>query len=99
VRQCCKLLLHRSDVQITKAVDKKAMEISDDSTTMTKSRYIEITFEATDVIRIGTTQCSLDGQAFTSSCTSPVTYDKLSKGTHQFTARATDAAAGKDAIL
>jgi hypothetical protein len=36
------------------------MEISDDNSTTTKSQYIEIRFEATDVVGIGKTQCSLD---------------------------------------
>ena len=55
---------------------------------------------APSAVGVNKTQCSLDGQPFTSSCTSLVTYDKLSKGTHQFTVRATDAAAaGKGAIL
>jgi Ca2+-binding RTX toxin-like protein len=77
-------------VQITQAVDKKGVEVSDGGTT-TNSRYIKITFEATegDVGRIVSIQCSLDGQAFT-SCTSPVVYDKLMKGTHEFTVRAFD---------
>jgi hemolysin type calcium-binding protein len=78
------------DVQITQAVDKKGVEVSDGGTT-TNSRYIKITFEATegDVGGIVSIQCSLDGQAFT-SCTSPVVYDKLRKGSHEFTVRAWD---------
>jgi hypothetical protein len=43
------------------------------------------------VVGIDNTECSLDGQAFI-SCTSPVVYDRLSGGTHQFTVRSTDAA-------
>ena len=82
------------DVEITKAatVDNKGKEvvISDGGTT--KSRSIKITFEATagEVGEIDRIECSLDGQAFTSSCTSPVVYDKLSRGTHEFTVRAWD---------
>jgi len=66
------------------------VEVSDGGTT--NSRYIKITFEVTKgnqgLDKIG---CSLDGQAFT-SCTSPVTYDKLKKGNHEFTVRVWDAA-------
>jgi hypothetical protein len=51
--------------------------------------YIRITFEATDAVGIDTTECSIDGQAFT-SCTSPVSYNRLSRGTHEVTVRATD---------
>jgi hypothetical protein len=54
-------------------------------------RYIEITFQATDAVGIDNTECSLDGQPFT-SCSSPVVHDRLSRGTHQFTVRSTDAA-------
>jgi hypothetical protein len=77
------------DVEITKAVDKKGVEIAEGS--ITKSHYIQITFEATDAVGVDNTQCSLDGQTF-SSCTSPVIYDGLRKGTHNFTVRSTDAA-------
>jgi hypothetical protein len=77
------------DVQITKSADKKRVGIAEDSTT--KSHYIQITFEATDSVGIDKTECSLDGQVFT-SCTSPVIYDGLKKGTHNFTVRSTDAA-------
>jgi hypothetical protein len=78
------------DVEITKAVDKKGVAIAEGSTT--KSHYIKITFEATDAVGVDKSECSLDGQAFTSSCTSPIVYDGLKKGTHNFTVRATDAA-------
>jgi hypothetical protein len=80
-----------SDVEITQAVDKKGSEIIHGSTT--NSRYIKITFEITkgEAGEITKIECSLDGQAFT-SCTSPVTYDKLKKGTHEFTVRVWDAA-------
>jgi hypothetical protein len=77
------------DVQITKAVDKKDIAIAEGSTT--KSHYIQITFEVTDAVGVDKIECSLDGQAFT-SCTNPVVYDHLKKGTHNFTVRATDAA-------
>jgi Ca2+-binding RTX toxin-like protein len=77
------------EVEIAQAVDKKGVGISDGGTI--NSRYINITFEATagEVGEIDRIECSLDGQAFT-SCTSPVVYDKLRKGTHEFTVRAWD---------
>jgi hypothetical protein len=78
------------DVEITEATDKRNnREVVDGGTTPTP--YIEITFEATDAVGVVNTECSLDGQAF-ESCTSPVDYDRLSRGTHEFTVRATDAA-------
>ncbi|MDQ3903440.1 MAG: HYR domain-containing protein, partial [Thermoproteota archaeon] len=73
------------NVQITKAVDKKAVEIAEGS--VTKSHYIKLTFTQTDAVGVKNTQCSLDGQAFT-SCTSPIIYDQLKKGTHTVTVRA-----------
>jgi hypothetical protein len=60
----------------------------------TPTPYIRITFEATDAVGVEDTECSLDGQAFT-SCTSPVAYDRLSRGTHQVTVGATDEAGNK----
>lgn len=51
--------------------------------------HIRITFEATDAVGIDSTECSLDGGAFT-SCTSPVVYNGLSRSTHEVTVRATD---------
>jgi len=78
------------DVEITEAVDRRRnTEIPDGGTTPIP--YIQITFEATDVAGIDETECSLDGQAFT-SCTSPVSYNRLSRGTHEVTVRATDEA-------
>jgi hypothetical protein len=64
-------------LKLQKAVDIKSSEIIDGSTT-TNSRYIKITFEATDgdVGEITKIKCSLDGQPFT-SCESPAVYDKL----------------------
>jgi HYR domain len=79
------------DVEITKAVDRRNnREVVDGSTTPTP--YIRITFQATDIVGIDRTECSLDGQQPFTSCTSPVIYDRLSRGTHLFTVRATDAA-------
>lgn len=79
------------DVQITGAVDRTGREISDGGTTPIP--YIRITFEASDAVGIDSrgTQCSLDGGEFT-SCTSPQVYDRLSRGSHEVTVRATDAA-------
>jgi len=77
------------DTEITKVVDKKGVGIAEGSTT--KSHYIKITFQATDAVGVDKTECSLDGQAF-ASCTSPVVYDGLKKGTLEVTVRATDAA-------
>jgi Tol biopolymer transport system component len=77
------------EVEITEAIDRRNREVADGGTTPTP--YIKITFEATDAVGIDSTECSLDGQSFT-ECTSPVDYDRLSRGTHQFTVRATDEA-------
>jgi hypothetical protein len=44
-----------------------------------------------NAVGIDDPECSLDGQAFT-FCTSPVVYDRLSRGTHEVTVRATDEA-------
>jgi hypothetical protein len=78
------------DVEITEAVDRRSnKEIPDGG--RTSIPYIRITFEATDAVGIDSTQCSLDGGAFR-SCTSPVVYNRLSRGTHEVTARATDKA-------
>jgi hypothetical protein len=77
------------DVEITEAIDRRNIEVAEGGTTPTP--YIRIPFEATDGIGVENTKCSLDGQAFT-VCTSPVSYDRLSEGTHQFTVRATDTA-------
>jgi hypothetical protein len=76
------------DVEITGAVDRSGREITDGSG-RTPIPYIEITFEATDAVGIDEIECSLDGQAFT-PCTSPVSYDRLSRSTHEVTVRATD---------
>jgi hypothetical protein len=66
------------------------VEVSDGGTT--KSHYIKITFEVTEGNQgLDKIECSLDGRAFT-SCTSPVTYDKLKKDTHKFIVRVWDAA-------
>jgi hypothetical protein len=80
------------DVQITQAIDKKGVQVGDGGTT--NSRYIKITFEATegDIGEINNIACILDEQAYTTPCTSPVVYDKLSKGTHEVTVRASDSA-------
>jgi hypothetical protein len=53
--------------------------------------YTGLTFEATDAVGIDNTECSLDGQAF-ASYSSPVVYDRLIRGTHEVTVRATDEA-------
>jgi hypothetical protein len=52
---------------------------------------VRITIEATDAVGIDETECSLDLGVFT-SCTSPVVYDRLSRGTHEVIVRATDEA-------
>jgi hypothetical protein len=78
------------EVEITQASDRRNGRVIAESS-ITNMRYIEIIFEATDVVGIDNTECSLDGQPFT-SCTSPVVYDGLSRSTHEFTIRATDAA-------
>jgi hypothetical protein len=79
------------DVEIKGAVDRTDRQISDGGTTPTP--YIRITFEASDAVGIDSrgTECSLDGGEFT-SCTSPKVYDRLSRGNHEVTVRATDEA-------
>ena len=78
------------DVEITEAVDRRRnVEIPDGGTT--PINYIRITFEATDAVGIDKTESSLDEQPFT-PCTSPVVYDRLSRSTHEFIVRSTDAA-------
>lgn len=56
----------------------------------TPTPYISITFEATDAVGIDRIECSLDGQQPFTSCTSPVVYDRLSRGTHEVIVRAID---------
>src|SRR5215208_5414103 len=78
------------DVEITEAVDRRSnKEIPDGG--RTSIPYIRITFEAIDAVGIDETECSLDGQTFT-PCTSPASYDRLSRDSHEFTVRATDEA-------
>ena len=76
------------DVEITEAVDRRNREVADGDTTPTP--YIRITFETTDAVGVESTECSLDGQQPFTSCGSLVVYDRLSRGTHEFTVRATD---------
>jgi hypothetical protein len=66
------------------------VQITEGSTT--KLHYIKVRFESTDAVGVDNTECSLDGQAFTSSRTSPVVYHQLQKGIHNFTVRSTDSA-------
>jgi hypothetical protein len=75
-------------IEIT-AEDRRSRQIEDGSTT--PAPYIRLTFVAEDDVGVESIECSLDGEEFT-SCTSPVVYDRLSRGTHEFTVRATDAA-------
>ena len=87
------------DVEITQATDKRNRVLEEGDTTPTP--YIRITFEATDAVGVENTECSLDGQQPFTSCTNPVVYDRLSRGTHQVTVRATDEAGntGEDRFL
>jgi hypothetical protein len=78
------------DVEITGAVDRSGRAITNGGTT--PMNYIRITFEATDDVGIDFIGCSLDGGEDFESCTSPVVYSGLSRGTHTVTVRATDAA-------
>ena len=85
------------DVRIIKAVDRRGVEVPEGSTTL--SKYIKITFY-TDDDRSGVvkTECKLDTRALT-SCTSPVVYDQLKRGTHDLLVRATDAAGNVGEVL
>jgi hypothetical protein len=79
------------DVEIIEAVDsRRSTEIPDGGTTPIP--YIRITFEATDTVGIDETECRLDGEQTFIPCTSPASYDRLSRGTHEFTVRVTDEA-------
>lgn len=77
------------DVEITQVVDRRNRVLEEGNTTPTP--YIRVTFEATDAVAVEKTECNLDGHGFT-SCTSPIVYDRLSRGTHEVSVRATDAA-------
>lgn len=77
------------DVEITDAIDRRNRAVNDGGTTPTP--YIRISFTATDAVGIENSECSLDGGAFT-SCTSPIVYDRLSRGDHELTVRSADAA-------
>ena len=58
------------DVEITQVSDRRnSRELAEGRTT--NMRYVEIIFEATDAVGVDKTQCSLDGQAFTSLYKSP----------------------------
>jgi dipeptidyl aminopeptidase/acylaminoacyl peptidase len=65
------------DVEITQVVDRRNRVLDEGDTTPTP--YIRVTFQATDAVGVEDIECSLDGQGFT-SCTSPVVYDRLSRG-------------------
>jgi hypothetical protein len=86
------------DVEITQVVDRRNRVLAESDTTPTP--YIRVTFEATDAVGVEDIECNLDGEGFT-SCTSPVVFDRLSRGTHQITVRATDEAGntGEDRFL
>jgi Tol biopolymer transport system component len=86
------------DVEITQVADRRNRVLQEGDTTPTP--YIRVTFEVTDAVGVENTECSIDGQPF-ASCTSPVVYDRLSRGTHQVTVRATDEAGntGEDRFL
>jgi hypothetical protein len=80
------------EVEITRAVDSSGKEIKEGGTTPIP--YIRVTFKATSAVAIETTECSLDSQEeedFT-SCSSPVVYDRLSRGNHEVTVRVTNEA-------
>ena len=86
------------DVEITQVVDRRNRVLDEGDTTPTP--YIRVTFQATDAVGVEDIECSLDGQGFT-SCTSPVVYDRLSRGSHHVTVRATDEEGntGEDSFL
>jgi CSLREA domain-containing protein len=62
----------------------------------TKATTAEFEFTATDSATPVTTECSLDGAAF-SACTSPKRYPGLGAGPHTFEVKATDAAGNTSA--
>ena len=86
------------EVEITQVVDRRNRVLEEGD--MTPTPYIRVTFQATDAVGIDSTECNIDGQGFT-SCTSPVVYNRLGRGTHQVTVRAIDEAGniGEDQFL
>jgi hypothetical protein len=73
------------EVEVTRAVDRTGKEIAEGGTTPVP--YIRISFEITSLVAIDKIECSLDEKPF-EACSSPVVYDKLSRGDHTVTVRA-----------
>jgi hypothetical protein len=82
------------DTSITSVKDGRGKTISSGGST--PSTTIKFTFTGTDDNAVKGFQCSLDGLAY-KDCSSPITYNSLSRSTHTFKVRSVDAAGNVDA--
>ncbi len=75
------------DTTITSAIDGRGKSITNGGTTPSNSMTFR--FTGTDNGTVARFECGLDTAAF-ASCTSPVTYGTVNRGTHTFRVRAID---------
>ena len=83
------------DTSITSVVDHKGNLISNGGAT--HSTAVKFSFTGTDDVSVAGFECSLDGLPF-STCSSPITYDKVHNGDHVFQVRAVDTSGNVDPL-
>jgi hypothetical protein len=69
--------------------------ITSDPGTTIHSHSATFAFSGSDNVAVSSFECSLDGAAF-AACTSPLTYNNLTIGTHHFEVRAVDSSSNVD---